>query len=167
MNAENSIGGFSWPCGIAYNLPDNPSRTSAAGYRARKPFEYCHRVVTDDQPGEVPASLIPAFVRAFDSMATSSANIEGYLHFRCYQGTVMGCVVGANLNCGKADARQRSQGGDDWCQAHPNDSNIPMAATGHSTVYIWRCSGSRAVPVRRFSPVDTRGFEVMNWKVLN
>jgi len=89
------------------------------------------------------------------------------VHFRCYQGTVMGCVVGANLNCGKADAGRTSAGGDEWCRANPNDQNIPMAATGHATVYEWRCSGTRAVPVRKFSPIDDRGFEVMNWKVLN
>lgn len=130
-------------------------------------FGYCRRVTTDDDPGRVPASLVPAFVKAFGSMATSALNVEGYLHYRCYQGTVMGCVVGANLNCGKADVSQTSHGGDDWCQSHTNDANVPMAATGHATVYIWRCSGSRAVPVRRSSPVDDRGFEAMNWKVLN
>jgi hypothetical protein len=99
-------------------------------------------------------------------MATSSAG-EGYLHFRCYQGTVMGCVVGANLNCGKANVSTTSRGADEWCRANPNDQNIPAAATGHSTIYAWRCSGARAVPVRKVSPIDNRGFEVMNWRVLN
>jgi hypothetical protein len=130
-------------------------------------FGYCARVVTDDDPGRVPASLVPAFVKAFGSLARPALNVEGYLRYRCYQGTVIGCVVGANLNCGKAEVGQTSQGGNNWCQSHPNDPNVPMVATGHATVYIWRCSGSRAVLVRRFSPIDDRGFDVMNWKVLN
>jgi len=68
---------------------------------------------------------------------------------------------------GKADTSRTSAGRDEWCRANPNDQNIPMAATGHATIYEWRCSGTRAVPVRKFSPIDDRGFEVMNWKVLN
>jgi hypothetical protein len=98
-----------------------------------------------------------------DDLALS---VEGYLNYRCYQGTVMGCVVGANLNCGKANISTSSRGGDEFCRANPNAQNIPMAATGHDTVYSWRCAGTQAVPVKRFSPVDDRGFEIMNWKVL-
>lgn len=79
----------------------------------------------------------------------------------------MGCMTGANLNCGRADTGKTSQGGDEWCRSRPNDSMIPMAATGHATVYFWRCSGTRAVPAKVVSQVDDRGFELMNWKPLN
>jgi hypothetical protein len=51
----------------------------------------------------------------------------------------------ANLNCGIADTRTRNDGADEWCRVHPNDANIPAAATSHSTI----------------------GFEVGNWQVLN
>jgi hypothetical protein len=97
----------------------------------------------------------------------STLFVEGYLNYRCYQGAVMGCAVGANLNCGKANVSTRSQGGDEFCRANSNAQNIPMAATGHDTIFSWRCAGTQAVPVRKFSPVDDRGFEIMNWKVLN
>jgi hypothetical protein len=123
------------------------------------PFEYCARAGTIDDPGPAPSSLMPAFQRAFGFVIGP--------HFRCYQGTVMGCVVGANLNCGKAETSTTSRGGDEWCRANPNDQNIPMAATGHGTIYAWCCSGTRAVPMRKTTPVDDRGFEVINWKVLN
>jgi hypothetical protein len=138
----------------------------ALGQQREDAFKYCQRVGTDDNPGRVPASLVPAFKRAFGSMVDSTLSVEGYLNYRCYQGTVMGCVVGANLNCGKANISTSSQGGDEFCRANPNAQNIPMAATGHDTVYSWRCAGTQAVPVKRFSPVDDRGFEIMNWKVL-
>ena len=145
-----------------------PSQNAAAVLAQQKEdvFKYCQRVVTDDDPGAVPASLIPSFVRAFGSFP-NAGSLEGFLHYRCYQGSVMGCVVGANLNCGKANISVASQGGDEWCREHPNDQIIPMVATGHSTIYSWRCSGTRAVADRKISPVDDRGFEVSNWKVLN
>jgi hypothetical protein len=136
-------------------------RTLLAG---EDPFAYCTRVVTDDDPGMVPTSLLPSFQRAFQF--PGQVPREG-LRFRCYQGTVMGCSMGANLNCGKANISRTSGRGNEWCRDHPNDRNIPMAATGHDTIYEWRCSGTHAVPGRKTSPVDDRGFEIINWMVLN
>jgi hypothetical protein len=65
------------------------------------PFQHCQRVVTDDNPGPVPPSLIRAFARAFDMTPASVREglTFGSFRYRCYQGTVMGCTVGANLNC--------------------------------------------------------------------
>jgi hypothetical protein len=130
------------------------------------PFQSCRRVGTDDNPGYVPASLAPAFAKVFDIRITST-EIQHSSSFRCYRGRLMGCMVGANLNCGKADTSKTSQGGDEWCRSHPNDVMIPMAATGHATIFSWRCSGDRAVPAKVISRVDDQGFEVINWKPLN
>jgi hypothetical protein len=130
------------------------------------PFQYCRRVGTDDDPGDVPASLAPAFAKAFGVRMTP-AEIQHNSSFRCYRGRVMGCMVGANLNCGKAETSKTSQGGDEWCRSHPDDVMIPMAATGHATIFSWRCSGDRAVPAKVISKVDDQGFEVINWKPLN
>lgn len=138
---------------------------NASMKEGESPFQYCSRVGTDDDPGDVPDSLVPAFARAFGER--NSSFIKQQSSFRCYRGRVMGCMVGANLNCGKANDAKTSQGGDEWCRSHPDDRMIPMAATGHSTIYSWRCSGNRAVPAKAFSKVDDRGFEVMNWKPLN
>jgi hypothetical protein len=129
-------------------------------------FQYCRRVGTDDDPGEVPASLAPAFAKVFGVRMTP-AEIQHNSSFRCYRGRVMGCMVGANLNCGKAETSKTSQGGDEWCRSHPDDVMIPMAATGHATIFSWRCSGNRAVPAKMISKVDDQGFEVINWKPLN
>jgi hypothetical protein len=117
------------------------------------PFNYCWRVGTDDNPGDVPASLAPAFSKVF-AVKMTPAEIQPTSRFRCYRGKVMGCMVGANLNCGKADDSKTSQGGDEWCRAHPNDPMIPMAATGHATIYSWHCSGDRAVPAKVISKVS-------------
>jgi hypothetical protein len=146
---------FGVASGTSYAQPDDP-------------FRHCQRVVTDDSPGAVPASLLPAFARAFN-MSLAAVRELGSSHFRyrCYQGTVMGCSLGANLNCGKAATERRNKGADAWCRENPNDQGVPAVATGHATVYEWHCVGTRAVPGRRVSPVDDRGFETMNWQVLN
>jgi hypothetical protein len=56
----------------------------------------------------------------------------------------MGCMVGANLVCDKAD--QRRAAGATWCRENPGATVIPMAATGHATIYEWSCNGRNAVP---------------------
>jgi hypothetical protein len=121
---------------------------SAGGVHAQgeNPFQYCQRVITDDNPGPPPPALIRSFASAFHMPAASVAERigSGAFHYRCYQGTVMGCWVGANLNCGRAETQTRNDGADEWCRAHPNDPNIPAVATGHSTIYVWRYVGSRA-----------------------
>jgi hypothetical protein len=39
---------------------------------------------------------------------------------------------------------------------------IPMAATGHVTIYVWCCN--RTVSTTVISRVDMQGFELLNWK---
>jgi hypothetical protein len=147
-------------------VPEQSSAEIASMSQGENPFQYCSRVGTDDSPGNVPASLAPAFAKFFGTRM-SSAEIQQNSSFRCYRGKVFGCMVGANLNCGKANSSNASAGGDEWCRSHPNDTMIPMAATGHATIYSWRCSGNRAVPTKMNSKVDDRGFEVVNWKLLH
>ncbi len=57
----------------------------------------------------------------------------------------MACTVGANLNCGKADTRRDLPGATAWCRENPDSDFIPMFATGHETIYDWRCTKGQAV----------------------
>jgi len=83
---------------------------------------------------------------------------------RCVGRKLMACVAGANLNCGKADARRSLSGATAWCGANPNSSFIPMYATGHATIYEWRCVGGEAVPGSQTVTVDRQGFAAGNWR---
>ncbi len=76
-------------------------------------------------------------------------------------------MTGANLNCGKADTLRTSAGGNFWCRSHPGAAFIPLFATGHATIYAWRCDGRTAVPQRQVRDVDPRGFTAANWKRLD
>jgi hypothetical protein len=87
--------------------------------------------------------------------------------FRCSQGRVMVCTVGANLPCGKANAsRVPTQGTVQWCRANPGADFVPAAASGHDTIYEWRCRDGEPRIVRQMLRVDSRGFVAEFWKTL-
>jgi hypothetical protein len=70
----------------------------------------------------------------------------------------MVCWVGANLECGKADARRSLPGATAWRRDNPGSNNVPMAATGHDTIYAWRCIGPRATAGKVVMPLDAQGY---------
>jgi hypothetical protein len=73
------------------------------------------------------------------------------------------CNVGANIPCGKANTSTDLPGAKDWCRKNPDSDFIPMAATGHDTIYEWRCERGKAVIARKFHAVDDRGFVADAW----
>ena len=83
---------------------------------------------------------------------------------RCAGDRLLACSVGANLNCGKADTRRSVPGADEYCRANPDADNIPTFATGHDTIYAWRCVGRRAVATKAVVAVDPHGYDAGNWK---
>jgi len=83
---------------------------------------------------------------------------------RCVGVKLMACVPGANLNCGEADPRRSLPGATAWCRSNPNSDFIPMYATGHATIFNWRCAGGEAVPGKTVVRVDGQGFFAENWR---
>ena len=83
---------------------------------------------------------------------------------RCADGVLLACLVGANLNCGKADAGTVNRGGETWCRQHAGAPFVPEFATGHDTIYAWRCDGTRATIARTALHADRQGFVAANWK---
>lgn len=132
---------------------------SAAPMRAANAAGYCPNPA-HARPEKVPADLVPALAAAF-GVGTDAAR-DGAV--RCVGRKVMGCIVGANLNCGKADLRRSSFGAAAWCRSHPGAADIPMAATGHDTIYAWSCKGPHAVPGKAIVKVDRQGYVADNWK---
>jgi hypothetical protein len=85
---------------------------------------------------------------------------------RCVGARLMACWVGANLDCGRGNSRRSLPGATAWCRQNPGSNNVPMAATGHDTIYEWRCAGGRAVAGAIISPVDAQGYIAGNWREL-
>lgn len=81
-------------------------------------------------------------------------------------GRVLLCSYGANLVCGKADLSRDSPGAESFCKQNPDSQGVPMSATGHATVYEWKCVGRQARIVGQPVVVDVRGFIRDNWKSL-
>jgi hypothetical protein len=86
---------------------------------------------------------------------------------RCAGTKLLACWVGANLNCGKANTRRSLPGASEFCRANPDADMIPMAATGHDTIYAWRCAGKRAVATKAVVAVDPDGYDAGNWREID
>jgi hypothetical protein len=113
------------------------------------------------RPGKVPADLTAAVAKTFriDNAAAGDAAFV-----RCAGPKLMGCYIGANLDCDKADTSRSLPGATAWCRDNPGSKNIPMSATGHDTIYEWSCNGRRAVAGKAALTVDQQGYIADNWK---
>jgi hypothetical protein len=121
-------------------------------------------VGTDDTLRPISESLVPTVTRLFDLDAMPAAQIRQTSFFRCFEYHVLVCTVGANLPCQKADTRRHLTGAQAWCAEHLDSDLIPEFATGHATVYRWRCIGATAAIIGTQNKVDRRGFVAQYWK---
>jgi hypothetical protein len=138
---------------------------SAASCDARpvSPRAYCAKVINDDHLRAPPHSLAAAIKKLFNVNGAYALQTTNY---RCAGGKVMLCNEGANLPCGKANPSNSLPDATAWCKDSPNSDFIPMAATGHDTIYTWRCRDGIATPGAPVSKVDSHGFFVEYWKAL-
>jgi hypothetical protein len=163
---------FNGPC---ESLPVAPTPTvPAATYT--DPFAYCAAVGDLDQPDaryvgqQVPDVIAKALRKA--SGAAPDAPLDLFLqgsYWRCMDGKVYGCFVGANIPCwSKANTdRTPTAAETEFCKTQPNADNIPAAVTGHETIYEWRCNNGTPVIVRQVFQVDSRGFVADFWHELS
>ena len=136
--------------------------------RAQDVPSLCARVTNDDRVRPIPITLIPKAREIFGFSADAADQyIQKSTSFRCMEGKVWLCNTGANLVCGKANTSQASAGASSFCKENPGSDVVPMAATGHDTVYEWKCVGTKAVISKEVEAVDPRGFLTANWKALN
>ncbi|MBG0810034.1 hypothetical protein IY145_11660 [Methylosinus sp. H3A] len=112
-------------------------------------------------PHEAPASLSPAIRRAF---GLASDFPVGAAYYRCSGGRTLACVVGANLPCFKANKARSLPGATQYCRENPGSDFIPMVATGHDTIYEWKCVGKTARAGKQVAPLDGEGYFEENWK---
>jgi hypothetical protein len=136
------------------------------------PFQYCKAVGTIDAPDarytgpQVPLAVAEGLRKAFG--LPDSAPLEPFQRgtsWRCMEGKLFACTVGANLPCQeKADvSRTPSQGMADFCKVNPGADVIPAYVTGRATVYLWRCSQGAPEVVRQVTQPDSRGFLANVW----
>lgn len=140
--------------------------------RFEDPFSYCASIGTVDVAGpeyvgpNVPESIVQGLRSALQLPA--DAPIEPLLenaHWRCMNGKVYACTVGANLPCmAKANtSRQPTEAVIKYCAANRNVPAIPMVVTGRTTVYAWMCKDGKPLIVRESVKPDARGFLSNIW----
>ncbi|MDN5864466.1 MAG: hypothetical protein L0I62_04535 [Gammaproteobacteria bacterium] len=136
-------------------------------------FAYCRAVGTIDRPdarytgANPPPAVIAGLIEAFHAPPSASRTQVFTLStsWRCMDGHVYACTVGANLPC-QAQANTRrtpTEAENEYCAANPDAGFIPMSVTGHNTVYDWRCEGAKAVAGKQLSEVDERGYIADIW----
>jgi len=136
------------------------------------PFEYCKAVGTIDTLGseymgpKVPEVIAEKLKQEFG--APESAPLDVFLNgtfWRCMEGNVYACNVGANLPCQeKADvSKEPNDGMLNYCGENPDSDFIPMYASGRSTVYEWKCDGSTPEIVKQIAETDKAGYIKNIW----
>jgi hypothetical protein len=144
---------------LAFGAPPFACPASAAIGAA-----FCSSAAAPRAPVPVPRQLEARVARAFD-IPVDLVRDGGFV--RCAGSRLLACVVGANLNCGKVNARRSLPGASEFCRANPDADVVPMAATGHDTIYDWRCVGGRAVATKTVVAVDRQGYDAGNWKEID
>jgi hypothetical protein len=139
---------------------------TAVHAKAEPPAAFCQRVGTDDRARPIPETLVPAVNAAFGTRMPTRVATDTTV-FRCAGGNVLVCTVGANLPCGKANiSREPGEGAVRWCADHADSAFVPAVATGHDTIYEWRCTGGTPQIARQVLQADKRGVVAEFWKSL-
>ncbi len=147
-----------------------PATTSAATFT--DPFAYCAAVGTIDSPDDrytgpkMPDELAEALRKA--SGGSDDAPLDMFKeggYWRCMDGKVYACTVGANLPCAdKANTdRTPTDAENEFCQENPDADVIPAAVTGHETIYDWSCKGKTPEAGQQVFHTDARGFITEIW----
>jgi hypothetical protein len=136
------------------------------------PFAYCAAVGTIDAPDErytgppVPQAVARGLQKAFGVAAAEPlAPFERGTSWRCMDGAVYACNVGANLPCAAQPARdpQPTDGMRTYCGENPGADVIPMYVTGHDAIYAWSCAGPEPERGARVAELDGRGYVASIW----
>ena len=136
------------------------------------PFAYCAAVTTTDAPDaryigpQTPDAIVNGLRTALNAPVDVPADVYVKGTFwRCMDGSVYACFVGANLPCySKANTdKTPTQAEQDYCQQNPNSDFIPAVVTGHETIYDWQCQNGAAVAGRPVAPGEARGFMSNIW----
>jgi hypothetical protein len=140
---------------------------SPAGAIAINPFAYCAKVgsidASVDGASHLPATLIPSLRAVLGLTADAPLQLDG-ARWRCMDGAVYVCVAGANIPCySKADLAARNRGAEHFCHRNHDAAVVPAYATGHASLYEWRCVAGKALRGKALGQIDRRGYRIDFW----
>ncbi|MCZ6685014.1 MAG: hypothetical protein O6849_03390 [Candidatus Dadabacteria bacterium] len=136
------------------------------------PFDYCNAVENIDTPGsEYNGPKVPDIISEKlrkDMGVSESMPVDVFNNgtfWRCMNGNVYACNVGANLPCQERGdfSKEPNQGMLNYCQENPSSDYIPMYASGRATVYEWKCDGSTPEIIKQIAETDEAGYIKNIW----
>lgn len=149
------------------------SSTVPANATYTDPFTYCAAVGTLSAPDarytgvNVPDAVIQGYLKAakLENTTEPMDQLRAGTFWRCMDGKVYACNVGANLPCqSKANTDSSPTSAmNDFCAANVNADFIPESVTGHETIYSWKCQGSSAAVDKQIDQADADGFLSSIW----
>jgi putative hemolysin/predicted secreted protein len=148
-------------------VPTTAPTAAAAGTSAADPFTYCSTIGNLDAPdarwtgAKVPDAVLTGLIKAANiSPSMPRDQLANSSFWRCMNGKVYACTVGANLPCQeKADTNKTPSAAlNDFCKANPASAVIPAVVTGRATVYEWKCANGKPEVVKQLFNPDARGF---------
>ena len=135
-------------------------------------YKLCRKVKNDDTIRPYSHALYAGTVKAFKKLfpdakgAPQEQELQTQASYRCMNGKVLACFVGANLPCAKMNAARENPGADEFCKTNPNADVVPAFATGHDAVYSYKCASGKAVVTDSSWQLDKRGFAKTLWAVV-
>jgi hypothetical protein len=135
------------------------------------PFAYCASAGDVDNPGvKAPDAIIKGLQKAAGISADIPADVlQNGSFWRCMNGKVYACFVGANLPCdSKANTSRTPTAADlEFCKASPTADVIPAATAGHDTIFEWRCVLGAPQVAKQVYQVDPRGYIAEIWYAIS
>jgi hypothetical protein len=135
------------------------------------PFAYCARVGSRDALDGGSSPLSESFRTRLASalgLASDAAIDAGGYYWRCMDGAVYVCAVGANIPCAaKADHAKRNAGAEAYCREIGDAAFVPAFAAGHDTLYAWSCKAGIAQRGKPLGRLDRQGYRVDFWHRLS
>ncbi|MCB0171627.1 MAG: hypothetical protein KDJ97_13830 [Anaerolineae bacterium] len=153
---------------------DSASLDSGSASATADPFAYCANAGTINTPKGnfgtsnpgVPQAVATGLKEAVGASADAPlAMFEENSYWRCMNGQVYACFVGANLPCeSQADTSTTpTDAMTEYCAANEDADAIPAVVTGRDTVYAWSCVKGEATAGKEVTDVDAQGYQANIW----
>ncbi len=131
-------------------------------------FQHCVSVRDDDSVRNYQPALREPTIKAFRQMFPNArgepaSEFETQAQYRCMDGKVMVCFIGANLPCVRINTARDNPGADAFCKNASDEAPVAAYATGHDSAYSFKCGGGRAVIDQEIWKLDKRGFAEKIW----
>ncbi|TGW01072.1 hypothetical protein EN797_011805 [Mesorhizobium sp. M2E.F.Ca.ET.154.01.1.1] len=145
------------------------SAAPAPAAAAQDLYGFCRQVKNDDTIRPYSHELYGGTVKAFKKLFPDAKNapqeqeLQTQANYRCMNGKVLACFVGANLPCARMNAARDNPGADEFCKTIANADVVPAFATGHDAVYSYKCASGKAVVNGSAWALDKRGFAKKLW----